>query len=112
MTMGLFDFFKKPYQSIQATQVSELQAAGAMLVDVREPGEYRMGHVAGAKLVPLGQLERSLKQLPKERQIIVMCQSGMRSQQAASILAANGYSVLNVSGGIVSWRRANLPLIK
>lgn len=110
--MGLFDFFKKPYQTIKPEQVAELQASGAFLIDVRESGEYRSGHAAGAKLMPLGQLSRSLHQVPKERQIIVMCQSGMRSQQAASLLASNGYQVLNVSGGIVGWRRAGLPVVK
>lgn len=110
--MGLFDFFKKPYQSIQPSQVAALQASGALLIDVRESGEFRSGHASGAKLIPVGQIAGKVNDLPKERQIIVMCQSGMRSQQAASLLAKNGFAVLNVSGGIVNWRRSNLPLVK
>ena len=110
--MGLFDLFKKPYQTIKPEQVAPLQAAGAFLIDVREPAEFRSGHASGAKLMPVGQLARSLNQVPKERQIIVMCQSGMRSQQAAQLLAGAGYQVMNVSGGIVGWRRAGLPVVK
>lgn len=110
--MGLFNFFKKSYQNIKPEQVAALQASGAFLVDVRESAEYRLGHVAGAKLIPLGQLSRSINQIPKERQIIVMCQSGMRSQQGANLLAESGYQVLNVSGGFVGWRRAGLPVVK
>jgi rhodanese-related sulfurtransferase len=56
-------------------------------------------------------IERRLGEIPKERQIIVVCQSGMRSQRAADILSRNGYKVLNVSGGMIGWQRAGMKVI-
>ncbi len=60
----------------------------------------------------LGVIERRLKEIPKERQILVICQSGMRSSQAAKMLATNGYQVVNVSGGMTNWQRSGLKVIR
>lgn len=110
--MGLFSFFKKKYETISPAKAKEAQDQGAMLIDVRESSEYRMGHAPGARHISVQVIERRLGEIPKERQIVVMCQSGMRSQRAAEILSRNGYQVLNVSGGMIGWQRAGLKVVK
>lgn len=110
--MGLFSFFKKNYETVSPAKAKEAQDAGAMLIDVRESSEYRSGHAPGARHISVQVIERRLGEIPKERQIIVVCQSGMRSQRAAEILSSNGYRVLNVSGGMIGWQRAGLKVAK
>jgi rhodanese-related sulfurtransferase len=110
--MGLFDIFKKKYETLPPQAAKERQDAGAVLIDVRESHEYRSGHAPGAKHIALGALERRFKEIPKEREILVICQSGMRSAQAAKILASNGYQVVNVSGGMTNWQRSGLKVIR
>lgn len=110
--MGLFSFFNKKYETVSPAKAKEAQDAGAMLIDVRESSEYRSGHAPGARHISVQVIERRLGEIPKERQIIVVCQSGMRSQRAAEILSSNGYQVLNVSGGMIGWQRAGLKVVK
>lgn len=110
--MGLFDFLKKKFETISPEQAKAAQDQGAMLVDVRESTEYRTGHAPGAKLISLGSLESKFHEIPKEREILVICQSGMRSSQAAGILARAGYQVKNVSGGMSAWQRAGLRVVR
>lgn len=110
--MGLFDFLKKKYETVSPAKAKEAQDNGAMLIDVRESHEYRSGHAPGARHISVQVIERRLGEIPKEREIIVVCQSGMRSQKAADILSRNGYKVLNVSGGMVGWQRAGQKVVK
>jgi rhodanese-related sulfurtransferase len=110
--MGIFDIFKKKFETISPAAAKELQDSGAMLIDVRESHEYRNGHAPGAKLISLGVIERRFGEIPKERQILVVCQSGMRSSQAAKLLSANGYQVKNVSGGMANWQRSGLKVVR
>ncbi len=110
--MGLFDFLKKKYETVTPAKAKEAQDAGAMLIDVRESQEYRSGHAPGAKHISVQLIERRLGEIPKEREIIVVCQSGMRSQKAAEILSRNGYKVMNVSGGMIGWQRAGQKVVK
>jgi rhodanese-related sulfurtransferase len=110
--MGLFDFLKKKYETVSPAKAKEAQDAGALLIDVRESHEYRSGHAPGAKHISVQVIERRLGEIPKERPILVMCQSGMRSQRAAEILSRNGYQVMNVSGGIVNWQRSGMKVVK
>ena len=110
--MGLFDMFKKKFESVSPTEAQGRIEAGAMLLDVRESGEYQAVHAPAAKLISLGALPRRLKELPKEREILVICASGTRSTQAANLLAAEGFQVTNVSGGMAGWQRAGLRAVK
>lgn len=109
--MGFFDLFKKKYQTVSPAKALEAQGEGAMLIDVRESNEYRSGHAPGAKHISVQVIDRRLGEIPKERQIIVVCQSGMRSQRAADILSRNGYKVLSVSGGMIGWQRAGMKVV-
>lgn len=71
----------------------------AILLDTRTPEEYERGHVAGFTNIPVDVLREHLKELPKEKPIYVMCQSGLRSYIATRILEGNGYHAYNFSGG-------------
>jgi hydroxyacylglutathione hydrolase len=82
-----------------------------LVVDVREPWEYRQGHVPGAMLIPLGQLSSRLNELDPERPVAVICASGNRSQSAAALLGQKGFkTVYNVSGGTGAWMHSGLDL--
>ena len=77
-----------------------------LLLDVREPFEHELAHIAGARLVPLGQLEAALGELAewRERPVVVHCKSGGRSRRACELLRARGFaSVENLRGGIEAW---------
>ncbi len=74
-----------------------------LVLDVRTPGEFAHGHVPGARLVPLGQLGRHLAELPRDREIVTVCRSGHRALMAARQLARAGFSVRNLTGGMLAW---------
>jgi sulfur dioxygenase len=77
------------------------------IVDVREPDEFNgpLGHVPGAKLVPMGVLLETSKSLPHEKPIVTVCRSGARSAQATVMLGKAGFDkVANLSGGMLRWR--------
>jgi rhodanese-related sulfurtransferase len=81
------------------------------VVDVREPWEFKQGHVPGAILIPLGQLSSRLGELDPETPVAVICQSGSRSQSAAALLGQKGFkTVYNVSGGTSAWQYSGLAL--
>ncbi len=82
------------------------------LLDVREPEEYREGHIAGAKLIPLGELQRRSKELPRDREILCVCHSGNRSSSAVRFLTSEGYQATNLKGGMINWSRNGLPVQK
>lgn len=81
-----------------------------LLLDVREPEEYEAGHVEGAQLAPLGQLSSKVAALPKNREMLVICQSGSRSTVATRQLLRKGYQAVNVVGGMMAWHMADLPV--
>lgn len=85
----------------------------ALVVDVREANEWATGHIANARHIVLGQLEKRLHEIEKfkERPVIVCCASGMRSAGACKQLKKAGFNqVFNLNGGIAAWGEANLPL--
>jgi rhodanese-related sulfurtransferase len=78
---------------------------GATIVDVREPDEFSEGHIAGAKLLPLGSLKKlAATELPDlDATILVYCRSGARSSMGAQVLASMGYTHVLDMGGVISW---------
>ncbi len=85
----------------------------AVVIDVRETGEWSSGHIAGARHITLGQLDKRLSEIEKfkGRPIIVCCASGNRSSSACSQLKKAGFDkVYNLSGGISAWLEASLPV--
>jgi rhodanese-related sulfurtransferase len=90
----------------------EEHGEGLQIVDVREPDEFAgpLGHVAGARLIPLGDLEKRVDELAKDHPVITVCRSGARSAQAVAILKKAGFGkVANMAGGMLRWRAQNLP---
>lgn len=81
---------------------------GAVLLDVREPQEWADGHIAGAVLSPLSDLRPEL--LDPSIPVIAVCRSGNRSGTAADILAAAGFDVRNMLGGMLAWEEAGLAI--
>lgn len=76
-----------------------------ILLDVRQPEEYQAGHIPGAKLIPLGELEDRQSELEKGRKVIAYCRSGRRSLGAGVLLCGLGFhEVYNLEGGILDWR--------
>lgn len=88
---------------IDAAEAIELVAGGAILIDVREQGEWDAGHAPTAQLFPLSALRDRVEELPADRQLLVTCQSGGRSLRATSFLLDAGYDVVNVAGGMSAW---------
>jgi len=73
------------------------------IVDVREPFEYQIANIGG-RLIPQNDVPSRLDEFPRDREIIVHCRSGVRSQRIAEFLSQNGYpTVVNLAGGILAW---------
>jgi adenylyltransferase/sulfurtransferase len=99
---------KNVKNGIPQISVKELKArrdAGEdiFLLDVREPYEYQIAQIGG-KLIPQGEVPNRLAEIPRDREIIVQCRSGARSQRIAELLQQSGYqNVVNLAGGILAW---------
>jgi len=95
-----------------AVEAAHARLGDYLVLDVREPHEIDgpLGHVAGARLVPLGVLDRDAGTLPAGRVILAVCRSGRRSERACEILAAHGRRAINLAGGMIAWNRAGLPI--
>lgn len=101
--MGIFDIFKKA--DIQQGIDEYQNTAGAVLLDVRTPGEYKGGRIPGSKNVPLQSIEDIADvAADKATPLFVYCQSGARSSQAVSKLKAMGYTNVKNLGGINAYR--------
>jgi rhodanese-related sulfurtransferase len=82
----------------------------AWLLDVREPGEWRAGHVPGASHIPMGQLNERSGEIPQDQPIYVICRSGNRSAWVANALTGAGWRAINVAGGMKAWAAAGRPM--
>jgi rhodanese-related sulfurtransferase len=90
--------------SVPEITVDELDtrlAAGATLIDVRQPEEYVAGHVAEARLIPLAKVPDHVGELTGE--VLVICRSGARSYAAAEFLREQEVDAINVAGGTMAW---------
>lgn len=82
-----------------------------LLVDVREVQEFRRGHVPGAVNIPMSVLPVRVHELPKGREVHIICQSGGRSMQTAMWLERQGHTPVNVHGGTGTWVAAGGPIV-
>ena len=104
------------FQSIDAKQALYLleNDDNVTLLDVRTIQEFKSGHLRGATLIPVQALDKNLGMLKqdKDKKIIVYCRTGSRSVSASRILEKNGFTPLNVKGGIIQLLGANAQLVK
>src|SRR5438552_3121179 len=92
-------------------EANELVAAGAVLLDVRLPDEWEVGHAPQALHVPLAELGARYQSLAVDRRIVAVCRTGARSEKAAAALLGAGYDVVNLAGGMKAWAAVGLPLV-
>ncbi len=85
--------------------------AGVFLLDVREDDEWKAGHAPDAVHVRLGELDARAAELPRDREVYVICRSGARSAYAAQGLAIGGFTTVNVADGMTGWAVAGRPMI-
>ena len=108
VTAGMIDQ-GKPFADMSAAEVDQFlkqsPAPDAMVLDVRTPSEYQAGHIPGARLVQLDEIENRLQEIPKGvRTLFVVCQGGTRSAAACEILSKHGYTnLVNIFDGTASW---------
>lgn len=77
-----------------------------ILLDVREPWEYQICHLANSKLIPMSQIMRAMNELDPQQEHVLICHHGVRSQRVGAFLDQSGFSnVVNLQGGINAWAR-------
>lgn len=86
----------------RSADFAQLVNEGAIILDVRTPGEYAGGQIKGSKNIPLQSIQQNLSKIPKDKVIITCCASGMRSGSAKSILLSNGFKEVHNGGGWMS----------
>ncbi len=79
------------------------------LLDVRETWEFEICHIPGSRHIPMEHIPARLDELPRERDIVVICHHGLRSQQVCIYLDRMGFSVLNLAGGVAAWAQQADP---
>jgi rhodanese-related sulfurtransferase len=99
-----------------SSQISVAQAldkyhSGAFILDVRTSAEWTQGHIPGSILIPLDQLSGRLSEVPRDRDVVVVCQTGVRSAQGLQILQQAGFTrAVSMTGGMVAWQAAGYPV--
>lgn len=117
--MLLWSFVGNRVRGVQeiecASALQLINHKNAIVLDVREEKEFNSGHILNAKLIPLGKLVERIGELERDREhaIVVMCRSGQRSASACVLLGKEGFKqAYNLSGGVLAWQKAGLPLEK
>ena len=98
--------FAAESQNITSIQAKALLARNSrvVLLDVRTPEEYQQAHLRGALLIPVGDLGKRVREVPRDRPVLVYCAVGARSLPAAGFLASKGYrEIYHMSDGLVGW---------
>ena len=97
---------------MSVAEVAKLNPDDYYFLDVREPSEWDEFHIEWATLIPLGELDKRVNELPKDKNIIVVCRSGNRSAQGRDILLKAGFeSVSSMSGGMNEWLSQDNPVV-
>lgn len=111
------NFFKTLFGTDSSTQVSASDAKSwidgdntPFVLDVRQPDEFRGGHIPGAKMIPLAELKSRQGELPRNRDILCVCRSGARSGAAARQLRDLGLNAVNLRGGMIAWQGAGYTI--
>jgi len=103
------------FENMEVKEFAELITdSNVVILDVRKADEFAEGHIKGAVLIDRFQsdfIEQAKAKLPKDKTIAIYCRSGRRSANAAGKLADVGYKCVNLKGGIIAWKEANMPVI-
>lgn len=97
-------------REINIDQLATALDEGAVVIDVRETGEYADGHVPGAVNIPMGRLTSRLDELDPTSPVHLVCASGNRSSAMADVLQAQGFDAVNVRGGTTAWIGSGRPV--
>ena len=98
--------------TVSVSQASALRAQGALVIDVRQPEEWAGGHLPGSTLIPIDDLPSRLRDLPRDRKIVVVCHSGKRSRFGRDLLLKAGFTqVASMSGGLAQWEAQGQPIV-
>ena len=113
------NFFKTIFGGSSTTSLNAADAKARidsaeplLILDVRQPDEFRAGHIDGARLIPLNELGQRLNELPKDKEILCVCRSGSRSGAAVGQLNRAGYNAINLRGGMMGWQASRFPVKK
>jgi len=102
-----YDAFCNPANADEVTPAQLAAMEGAVVVDVREPYEWRAGHIDGARHIPLGDIANRLGELPRDADIVLYCEAGGRSARALDIVRDAGFArAKHLKGGYLAWGRA------
>lgn len=122
MISSLFTLFScstaeaQKYSNVGVSEFEKLiSKSDVQILDTRTTTEYEEGHIAGALLLNVNSpsfKEDALKTLDPEKTVAVYCRSGRRSRLAADVLSKEGYKVVNLDGGIISWNQEDKPIVK
>ncbi|MFD6098482.1 rhodanese-like domain-containing protein [Nocardiopsis flavescens] len=97
------------FANVPEVNATEVPADGYLL-DVRENDEWAAGHAPAAVHIPLGELNARAGEVPRDREVYVVCRAGGRSGQAVAALNNAGWTTVNVAGGMQSWHGAGLDM--
>ena len=101
-----YEGFCNPAESGEISPAQLTKLSDPLLIDVREPHEFKQGHLEGAWLIPLGQLERHIDAIPRDRDLVLYCRSGSRSAHALEIMRSAGFHrAKHLQGGYLAWQR-------
>lgn len=110
--MGFFTgLFSRSATSVSVEEAIERSGSGAVLLDVRSRDEWRRGHANYARHIPLDDLDARSGELRTDRDILVLCRTGVRATRATAQLTALGFSAQSVRGGLVAWQRAGEEIV-
>ncbi|HYN37018.1 MAG TPA: rhodanese-like domain-containing protein [Actinomycetota bacterium] len=80
------------------------------IIDVREHGEWKAGHIDGAQHIPMGEIPTRLDEIDDDKPLVAICRSGTRSAQVTVFLRDKGFDIENLEGGMKVWAKAGLPI--
>ena len=113
---SLFGYRLRGVKEVGSTGALQLiNHKNAIILDVREEKEFKAGHILNSKLIPLGKIRERIGELERYREqpVVIVCRSGQRSAAACVLLGKHGFSqVYNLTGGVLAWQKASLPLEK
>ena len=97
-------------RDISVEEAYQMYQQGTLVVDVRTQQEWDEYHIPNTTLIPLDELPNRLNELPKDKEIVVICHSGNRSKQGRDILRNAGYNAASTNGGLLAWIDKGYPL--